>query len=501
MNGYVLAIDLGTTGITVLIFNHDGELCSRSYSEFHQYYPQTGWVEHDAEEIWQVALSGIRQALKQKQITPAQIRCMGITNQRETAVLWQRSNSKSISPAIVWQDRRTSNLCQQLKQEGLEPEWQQKTGLRIDPYFSATKIHWLLQQNSEWQRQAENGELAFGTIDTWMIWKLSGGTCHATDYSNASRTLLYNIHQLDWDDEILRRLQIPRAILPAVKPSSGFFAETDPQLFSGQRIPICGVAGDQQAALFGQGCHTKGMAKNTYGTGSFLLMHSGQQATISKNKLLTTIAWRIGNEPVEYALEGSIFVTGAAIQWLRDGLGIIKQAAETDALASSLNSNDDVYFVPALTGLGAPHWDPYARGVIIGLTRGSTRQHLVRAALEGIAYQVCDVVKTMQREAAIDLQEIRADGGMVVNNFLMQFQADILGVPLKLPSITETTALGAAYLAGLGCGFWNNRADLAALWQLARRYRPEMEREQAQRLYARWQQAVALSRGWAQQDS
>jgi glycerol kinase len=497
MTGYVLAIDLGTTGITVLIFNHDGELCSRSYREFEQYYPQPGWVEHDAEQIWQVTLQVIEQALHQAPINPAHIRCIGIANQRETAVLWQRSTGTPIAPAIVWQDRRTADFCRQLKHEGLEDQWQAKTGRLIDPYFSATKIHWLLQQPQR-QQQADNGELAFGTIDSWIIWKLSGGRCHATDYSNASRTLLYNIRQLDWDDDILRRLNIPRAILPEVKSSAGFFAETDPQLFSGHRIPICGVAGDQQAALFGQGCHTKGMAKNTYGTGSFLLMHSGQQPTFSTNKLLTTIAWRIGDEPVEYALEGSIFVTGAAIQWLRDGLGIIEEAAETEAMANSLSSNDDVYFVPALTGLGVPYWDPYARGIIIGLTRGTTRQHLARAALEGIAYQVSAVAEAMQQEAEISLQELRADGGMVANSFLLQFQADILGVPLAIPRITETTALGAAYLAGIGSGFWSSRKDLAERWQLRQRYTPQMDRPQAQRLYKRWQQAVTLSRGWAQ---
>jgi len=497
MEGYVLAIDQGTTGTTVLVFNHDGAVCGRGYSEFTQYYPHPGWVEHDAAELWQVTLQVITQALADADIETAQLRCIGITNQRETSLLWQRSTGKPLGRAIVWQDRRTADLCQQLQQEGLEPLWQSKTGLFIDPYFSATKLHWLLAQHPDIQRQAENGELAFGTIDSWLIWQLTGGQCHATDYSNASRTLLYNIHQLDWDNDILTRLNIPRAILPEVKSSSGYFADTAAQIFFGQHIPICGVAGDQQAALFGQGCHSQGMAKNTYGTGSFLLMHSGQEPVISTKRLLSTIAWRIGDEPVEYALEGSIFVTGAAIQWLRDGLGIIEHASDTAELATSIASNDDVYFVPALAGLGAPYWDPYARGVIIGLTRGTSRCHLVRAALEGIAYQVYDVVNAMQHESGINLKELRADGGAVTNDFLMQFQADMLGVTLEIPDIAETTALGAAYLAGLGCGFWDNRAELAARWHVAKRYQPVMPRHQVDKLYQRWQQAVELTRGWA----
>ncbi|MDY0190597.1 MAG: glycerol kinase GlpK [Desulfuromonas sp.] len=499
MNGYVLAIDQGTTGTTVLVFNHDAAVCGRGYSEVPQYYPQPGWVEQDAEELWQITLQVITQALADAEISAAQLRCIGITNQRETSLLWQRSTGEPVGRAIVWQDRRSADLCQQLQQEGLEPQWQSKTGLLIDPYFSATKIHWLLHQHPDLQLQAEDAKLAFGTIDSWLIWKLTGGQCHATDYSNASRTLLYNIHQLEWDDDILTRLNIPRAILPEVKSSSGFFANTAPQSFFGQRIPICGVAGDQQAALFGQGCHSPGMAKNTYGTGSFLLMHSGQEPIISTNRLLSTIAWRIGTEPVEYALEGSIFVTGAAIQWLRDGLGIIEQASDTATLATSIASNEDVYFVPALSGLGAPYWDPYARGVIIGLTRGTSRNHLVRAALEGIAYQVYDVANAMQRESGITLQQLRADGGAVGNDFLMQFQADMLGVELEIPDIVQTTALGAAYLAGLGCGFWNSRAELAARWQLGKRYHPDMPRAQSDKLYQRWQQAIELTRGWAHQ--
>lgn len=496
MPEYVLALDQGTTGTTVLIFNHAGEVCARSSSEFRQYYPEPGWVEHDATEIWRVTLQVIHAALQHGDIQPGQIRSIGITNQRETVLLWERSSGTPVGRAIVWQDRRTAALCAELKQEGLEDTWHKRTGLLLDPYFSATKIHWLLR-DPEVRRRAEAGELACGTIDTWLLWKFSGGRCHATDYSNASRTMLYDITRLRWDDAILKRLEIPRAILSSVKPSCGFFTTTAPHVFWGQEIPITGVAGDQQAALFGQGCHTPGMAKNTYGTGSFLLLNTGTKPIFSTERLLTTIAWGIETEEVVYALEGSIFVTGAAIQWLRDGLGLIEDAAETEALATELDSNDDVYFVPALAGLGVPYWDPYARGMIIGLTRGTTRQHLVRAALESIAYQACDVVEAMQRDAQIDLRQLRADGGAVGNRFLMQFQADMLGVPVDVPPIAETTALGAAYLSGLGSGFWRSRTELAASWRRAWHYTPNMERAEAKRLQRRWHQAVARSRGWS----
>ncbi|MDD2557601.1 MAG: glycerol kinase GlpK [Desulfuromonadaceae bacterium] len=496
MPEYVLALDQGTTGTTVLIFNHAGEVCARSYSEFKQYYPKPGWVEHDAAEIWRVTLQVIHAALQHGGIQPGQIRSIGITNQRETVLLWERKSGKPVGRAIVWQDRRTADLCEELKKEGLEEAWHLSTGLLLDPYFSATKIHWLLRE-PEVRRRAEAGELACGTIDTWLLWNLSGGSCHATDYSNASRTMLYHITGLTWDDAILKRLDIPRAILPEVKPSSGFFATTAPHVFWGQEIPITGVAGDQQAALFGQGCHTPGMAKNTYGTGSFLLLNTGTKPIFSSERLLTTIAWGIEAEEVVYALEGSVFVTGAAIQWLRDGLGLIEDAAQTEALAAELDGNDDVYFVPALAGLGVPYWDPYARGMIIGLTRATTRQHLVRAALESIAYQACDVVEAMRRDAQIDLRQLRADGGAVANRFLMQFQADMLGVPVEVPPIAETTALGAAYLAGLGSGFWRSRTELAERWHCAWHYTPNMERAEARRLQQRWHQAVARSRGWS----
>jgi glycerol kinase len=495
--GYILAIDQGTTGSTVLVFDGAGEVCGRAGAEFPQYYPRPGWVEHDPEELWTVTLKVVTEALQQAGAAPQEVRAIGIANQRETALLWDRRSGMPVAPAVVWQDRRTARLCDELKQEGLEPLWQQKTGLLIDPYFSATKVHWLLENIDGLRSRAAAGEIAFGTVDSWLVWKLTGGRCHVTDYSNASRTLLYNIHRLDWDDEILARLDIPRHMLPTVKPSSCVYGETDPQVFFGHRVPIAGIAGDQQAALFGQACYRRGLAKNTYGTGSFLLMNIGRQPVASRQRLLTTIAWRIGDEPVEYALEGSIFITGAAIQWLRDGLGLIAGAADSEQLAASLDGNDDVYFVPALTGLGAPHWDPYARGLIIGLTRGTGRAHLARAALESIAYQTRDVVEAMSRESGIQLRELRADGGAVANHFLMQFQADLLGVPVEVPVITETTALGAACLAGLAVGFWPSREELADRWRMARRFEPKMTPAQREALYARWRQAVERSLGWA----
>jgi glycerol kinase len=495
--GYILAVDQGTTGSTVLVFDGAGEVCGRAGAEFPQYYPRPAWVEHDPEELWTVTLKVVTEALQQAGADPGAVRAIGIANQRETALLWDRRSGMPVARAVVWQDRRTARLCDELKQEGLEPLWQQKTGLLIDPYFSATKVHWLLENIDGLRSRADAGEIVFGTVDSWLVWKLTGGKCHVTDYSNASRTLLYNIHQLDWDDEILARFDIPRHMLPTVKPSSCVYGETDPGVFFGHRVPIAGIAGDQQAALFGQACYRRGLAKNTYGTGSFLLMNIGREAVTSRQRLLTTIAWGIGDEPVEYALEGSIFITGAAIQWLRDGLGVIASAAESEQLAASLAGNDDVYFVPALTGLGAPHWDPYARGVIIGLTRGTGRAHLARAALESIAYQTRDVAEAMSRESGIQLRELRADGGAVANRFLMQFQADLLGVPVEVPVITETTALGAACLAGLAVGFWGSREELAERWRVARRYEPKMAPAQREELHARWRQAVERSLGWA----
>ncbi len=495
--GFILAIDQGTTGSTVLVIDQAGQVRAKATAEFPQYYPRPGWVEHNPEEIWTATLKVVAEALQRAGIEPKVVRAVGIANQRETALLWDRRSGAPVAPAVVWQDRRTARLCEELKQEGLEPAWQQKTGLLIDPYFSATKIHWLLEHIDGLRSRAAAGELAFGTVDSWLVWKLTGGRCHVTDYSNASRTLLYDIHRLDWDDDILGRLDIPRQLLPQVMPSSHVYGETDPAVFFGRSVPIAGIAGDQQAALFGQACYRRGVAKNTYGTGSFLLMNIGRQPVVSRQRLLTTIAWGIGGEPVEYALEGSIFITGAAIQWLRDGLGVIVSAAESEHLAASLADNEDVYFVPALTGLGAPHWDPYARGAIFGLTRGTGRAHLVRAALESIAYQTRDVVDAMSREAELPLQELRADGGAVANGFLMQFQADLLGVPVEVPANTETTALGAACLAGLAVGFWQSREELAERWRMARRYEPQMSQVRREELQARWRKAVSRSLGWA----
>jgi glycerol kinase len=498
-DGFVLAIDQGTTGTKVLIFDHDGSVRGLSYSEFPQYYPQPGWVEHDAEEIWTGVIDLAADALKKTGLLPAAIRAIGITNQRETTLFWDRRTGEPVGRAVVWQDRRTASICDALKERGLEESFRRKTGLVLDPYFSGTKIKWLLDNTEDLRARARRGEVAFGTIDSWLVWKLTGGRVHITDYSNASRTLLYNIHDLNWDDELLEALDVPRGILPEVMPSAHVYGHTDPDVFFGARVAVAGVAGDQQAALFGQACYGEGLAKNTYGTGSFILMNTGRKLVESREGMLTTIAWGILDEPVEYALEGAIFITGAAVQWLRDGLGIIADAAETEALAALVPSNEGVYFVPALTGLGAPHWDAYARGAIIGLTRGTTRAHLARATLESMCYQTRDVVEAMERDSSIALREIRADGGAVSNHFLMQFQADILGVPVDVPLITGTTGLGAAYLAGLAVGFWESREEIDSKWKLARRYEPQMSEEERETLYKRWLRAVACTKGWAKE--
>ena len=497
MDGYVLAIDQGTTGTKVLIFDHEGDIVGRAYSEFTQHYPQPGWVEHDASEIWRVSLQLIREAIGQAGIKAQDLRAIGITNQRETALLWERESGEPVARAIVWQDRRTAEACDELRARGLSELIGRKTGLVVDAYFSATKIKWLLDNQPGLRERAGRGEIAFGTIDSWLVWKLTGGRIHATDYSNASRTLLYNIYDLRWDEELLALFDVPSGLLPQVLPSAYVYGHTDPDSFFGARVPIAGIAGDQHAALFGQACYGEGLAKNTYGTGSFLLLNTGREAVPSRCGLLTTIAWAIGDEPVEYALEGAVFITGAAVQWLRDGLGIIADAAETEALANSLPSNEGVYFVPALTGLGAPHWDAYARGTITGITRGTTRAHLARAALESICYQTRDVVRAMERESGIRLRELRVDGGAVVNRFLMQFQADILGVAVEVPAITETTSLGAAYLAGLAIGFWQSKQELDAKWKLAHRYEPRMDAHQREELCARWLKAVERAKNWA----
>ncbi|QIN79273.1 glycerol kinase GlpK [Rubrobacter marinus] len=496
---YVLAIDQGTTGTTVLIFDHAGALVGRAYSEFTQHYPRPGWVEHDADEIWRVSMRVVGEALGDAQISARQLAAIGITNQRETAVMWDRNTGEPVHNAIVWQDRRGAALCTELSEAGNDGMVRDKTGLTIDAYFSGSKIAWMLDNVEGLRERAERGEIAFGTIDSWMVYKLTGGHAHVTDYSNASRTLLYNIYNLEWDRDLLNLFRVPDEILPEVRPSSYVYGNTDPGAFFQAEVPVAAVIGDQQAALFGEAAYTKGLAKNTYGTGSFALMNTGPEPMKSEGDLLTTIAWGIGDEPVEYALEGAIFITGAAVQWLRDGLGIIKNAAETEELARSVDSNDDVYFVPALVGLGAPHWEPYARGTIVGLTRGTTKAHLARAALESMAYQTKDVVDAMEKDSGIKLPGFRADGGAAANGWLMQFQADILGVPVEVPEITETTALGSAYLAGLATGFWDDRDELAAKWKLANRYEPQMSDEERNRLHGRWKEAVERSKSWARE--
>jgi glycerol kinase len=497
--GFVLAIDQGTTGTKVLVFDRDGSVRGLSYSEFTQHYPQPGWVEHDAIEIWTGTIDLIEDVLEKTGVRAADLRAIGITNQRETTLLWDRRTGEPLGRAIVWQDRRTAFICDELKERGLSDLFRGKTGLVLDPYFSGTKIKWLLDNTEGLRERAARGDVAFGTIDSWLVWKLTGGRTHITDYSNASRTLVYNIHELKWDEELLDALDIPRKLLPEVMPSAHVYGHTDPSVFFGASVAVAGCAGDQQAALFGQACYGEGLAKNTYGTGSFILMNTGRSAVMSREGMLTTIAWGIKDEPVEYALEGAIFITGAAVQWLRDGLGVIEDAAETEALATLVPSNEGVYFVPALTGLGAPHWDAYARGAILGLTRGTTRAHLVRATLESMCYQTRDVVEAMRRDSGIPLREIRADGGAVRNNFLMQFQADILGVPVDVPLVTETTSLGAAYLAGLAVGFWESRDEIDSKWKLARRYDPHMSEDEREALYHRWLRAVACTKGWAKE--
>ncbi len=499
---FILSIDQGTTSTRVILFDKAGSIRGQAQQEFTQHYPKPGWVEHDAQEIWSVTLQVMRDALGRAAISADQVHAIGITNQRETTVLWDRKTGQPVANAIVWQDRRTAGICDDLRSQGLADTIRAKTGLVIDAYFSATKLQWLLDNTPGLRARAERGEIAFGTIDSWLLWNLTGGPrgprcgVHATDYSNASRTLLYNIHTLQWDDQLLKALNIPAAVLPQVMPSSCIFGHTDPAILGARSIPVAGIAGDQQAALFGQACYSPGLAKNTYGTGSFLLMNTGRNAVSSKHNLLTTIAWGIGDQPVEYALEGSIFITGAAVQWLRDGLKIIDTAAETEALARSIPSNEGVYFVPALVGLGAPHWDPYARGLIVGITRGTTRAHFARAALEAACYQTRDVVEAMRADSGIALTELRADGGAVGNSFLMQFQADILGVPVEVPKISETTALGAAYLAGLATGFWADQKEIATNWRVGRRYDPQIGKSERDRLFARWHNAVERAKGW-----
>ena len=496
---YVLAIDQGTTSSRAIVFNHDSATVGEAQQEFTQHYPRPGWVEHDANEIWDVTLGVMRGALEAAGASPEAIAGIGIPNQRGTVVMWDRETGEPVHNAIVWQDRRGAAFCSQLSEQGYDDTVREKTGLTIDAYFSGSKVHWLLENVDGVKERAQNGEICFGTIDTWLIYKLTGGQQHVTDYSNASRTLMYNIFDLKWDDDLLEMLGgVPKAALPEVKPCSYVYGNTDSSVF-GAEVPIAGVAGDQQAALFGEVAFDKGLTKNTYGTGSFALMNTGPEPIMSKNALLTTIAWGLGDEPVEYALEGAIFITGAAVQWLRDGLGIIQNAAETEELARSLDSNDDVYFVPALVGLGAPHWDSYARGTIVGLTRGTTRAHLARAALESMCYQTRDAVEAMREDAGTDIPTFRADGGAAANRWMMQFQADILGIPVEVPETLETTALGAAYLAGLATGFWQDKEELKSRWRLRRRYEPQMGEEERERLYARWKEALSRAGNWSQE--
>jgi glycerol kinase len=490
---FVLALDQGTTSSRAILFDHAGSIRAVAQREFAQLYPQPGWVEHDPMEIWATQSAVMTEVLAKAAVAPADVAAIGITNQRETTVLWERATGRPVANAIVWQDRRTAPMCDALRTAGHEPTFTRKTGLVLDAYFSGTKLKWLLDNVPGVREHATRGELAFGTVDSWLIWNLSGGTKHVTDASNASRTLLFDIRRGDWDDELLGLLDVPRAVLPTVVPSSGVCAEA---AVAGMSVPIAGIAGDQQAALFGQACLEPGLAKNTYGTGCFLLLNTGPTAVTSKNHLLTTVAWRRGGT-TDYALEGSVFIAGAVVQWLRDGLKIIRSAAEVEALAASVPDNGGVYLVPAFAGLGAPHWDAYARGAIFGLTRGATGAHLARAALEAIAFQSAEVLRAMEADAGLKLTELRVDGGAAANDLLMQIQADILGVEVVRPKVLETTALGAAYLAGLAVGYWRDAGDITANWQVARRFEPAMSRAQAATLTAGWEKAVARAKGWA----
>lgn len=498
---YILALDQGTTSSRAMVFDRDGLVKGVGQREFHQYYPQAGWVEHDPMDLWHSQLETAREALRNANATAADIAAIGITNQRETTLLWDRATGEPVARAIVWQDRRTADFCDQLRQDGHADFIQQRTGLVLDAYFAGTKLAWLLDNVDGARARAERGELAFGTVDTWLIWQLTGGRVHCTDPSNASRTLLFDIHEQKWSDELLARLNIPASLLPEITPSSGVAGHTDPKHLGGA-IPITGIAGDQQAATFGQACFKPGMAKNTYGTGCFMLMNVGAKPIISKHRLLSTIGWQIGNGPeqrTDYMIEGGVFMAGATVQWLRDGLGMIARSDETEALASSVADTDDVFLVPAFVGLGAPHWDPHARGLLIGLTRGTTRAHIARAALESIALQSTELQQAMRADtdSQIDVSELRVDGGASRNDFLMQLQADLMGVPVVRPRIPESTARGAAGLAGLACGFWSGEDELAAQWQIDKRFEPQWSEDRREARLARWRQAVELSKGWA----
>jgi glycerol kinase len=494
---YILVIDQGTTGSASLLFDNSGQIVSSADREIRQIYPQPGWVEHDPVEIFQTSLAVAKEALQQAGVTISQVKGLGITNQRETTVVWERSTGKPVTNAVVWQCRRTAPICEELKQQGMAEPIRDKTGLLIDAYFSGTKLRWILDNVPYGQRRAEQGDLLFGTIDSWLVWNLTAGAVHITDYGNASRTMLFNINTMQWDKELLAQLDIPEAVLPKAVPSSQVYGETTAGLLGDARVPVAGIAGDQQAALFGQACYEAGMAKNTYGTGSFILLNTGDKPIPSKKGLITTVAWGLEGK-VTYAMEGSVFITGAAVQWLRDGLRLIKTAGESETLAKSVPDNGGVYFVPAFVGLGAPYWDMYARGAIFGLTRGITGGHLARATLEAIAYQVRDVADAMGSEAGLKVPLLRVDGGGTANSLMMQFQADILGIPIQLAAIAETTSLGAAYLAGLAVGMWRDTAQLAQMWKAAGTYEPKMSADQREALYAGWKRAVERARGWVE---
>ncbi|OZB95951.1 glycerol kinase GlpK [Paenibacillus sp. XY044] len=489
MEKYILSLDQGTTSSRAILFNEKGEAVHTAQREITQYFPHPGWVEHSANEIWGSVLSVIASVLSESGVKPEQIAAIGITNQRETAVVWDKETGDPVYNAVVWQSRQTSGICEELKAQGLDDTIRAKTGLLIDPYFSGTKVKWILDEVEDARERAEQGELLFGTIDTWLIWKFTGGRAHVTDYSNASRTLMYNIYELKWDDELLEILGVPASMLPQVRPSSEVYGQTVPHHFFGSEVPIAGVAGDQQAALFGQACYSKGMAKNTYGTGCFMLMNTGETAVRSEHGLLTTLAWGI-NGKVEYALEGSIFVAGSAIQWLRDGLRMLKDSKESETYASRVASTDGVYVVPAFVGLGTPYWDSDVRGAVFGLTRGTSKEHFIRATLESLAYQTKDVLSAMEADSGLELTTLRVDGGAVHNDFLMQFQSDVLGVSVERPVINETTALGAAYLAGLAVGYWKSQEDISGQWAIEREFQPVMEEKERTGLYEGWKKAV-----------
>ena len=493
---YILALDQGTTSSRAILFDHAGAIRAVAQKEFTQMFPRPGWVEHDAEEIWLTQSSVARAVLKKARLKPDQIAAIGITNQRETTVVWDRETGQPIGNAIVWQDRRTAGYCDQLKKNGWASKVRRKTGLVLDPYFSGTKLRWILKNVSGASRMAKAGRLAFGTIDSWLVWKLTDGKRHITDVSNASRTMLYNVRTMDWDRDLLELMEIPRSLLPEVRSSSEVYGESN--LFSAP-VPIAGIAGDQQAALFGQVCTKPGMVKNTYGTGCFMLMNTGDKPVTSKRKLLTTVAWRIGDR-TDYALEGSVFIAGAVVQWLRDGLGLIRTSADVEKLARSVPDNGGVFLVPAFAGLGAPHWDPYARGVMAGLTRGSSAGHVARAALESMAFQSYDLLQAMEADSGIELKELRVDGGAAANDLLMEFQAGLLGVTVVRPEVTETTALGAAYLAGLAVGFWKNQQGIARHWHADKKFKPNMKSADRQEWLKGWNKALDRSKGWQSKD-